>query len=162
FAMENTWGFRLGSILRLPERKEISVIVLIHNNASLIDRCIRSLKINAAKYSYEIIIVDNASSDGGAEIVRRNHPDIRVVANGRHGCASGRNLGVSVSSGKYVAFFDSDQWITSEFGFLEALELLDRHAEIGAVSWAAGWVSPRNGSLGGPIVDYLPARGTGS
>ncbi|MCC4586094.1 glycosyltransferase [Xanthomonas melonis] len=161
FLMANTWASRADAIV--PARnfgRIVSAVVLIHNNARIIERCIRSLKMHGEDYLADIIVVDNASSDGGAELVERLFPDVKVLRNAKNGCSSGRNLGAEHASGDVIAFFDSDQWITNRGCFEEALQVLDGNSDIGAVGWAAGWFSSGGEHLGGPIADYLPHRGT--
>lgn len=160
FLMSNSWASRLDAIVqpaRLPCR--ISVVVLMHNNEAIIGRCLESLRLHGACLDLEVIVVDNASQDGGAARVRRDHPEVRLVSNGRNGCSSGRNLGVAHSTGRYLMFLDSDQWLVSRSAFEEAVALLRSRPDIGAVGWAAGWFDPGNADFGGPIVDYLPDRG---
>lgn len=162
FIAANSWQSRASCLLNIEENKRVSVIVLVHNNIKIIDRFIDSLKLNGKKHIKEIIVVDNASGDGSYDYVRTAHPDVVVLANDRNGCSSGRNLGIEHASGEVIAFFDSDQWFTSSLGFLEALRILDSRPDIGAVGWAAGWLEKTEwtSTLGGPIVDVLPARGT--
>lgn len=161
FVMENCWSARLDRIIPpLQFGRVVSVIVLMHNNAKIIRRCLDSLKMHGAEYIREIIVVDNCSSDGGDELVEAEYPEVKLIRNKRNGCSSGRNLGVASATGDYLAFFDSDQWITGRGAFEEALFLLRSNSRLGAIGWAAGWFSANNESFGGPIVDYLPARGT--
>jgi len=160
FLIGNSWASRVDVLVppAAPE-KCISAIVLIHNNQSIIARCLRSLQQHGQAYLQEIIVVDNASTDGGADLVRREFPDVTVLTNPDNGCSSGRNLGVAHSSGRFIAFFDSDQWLTGRACFEEALAILTGNPDIGAVGWAGGWFSSGD-TLGGPIFDYLPHRGT--
>lgn len=161
FLMQNSWATRADAIV--PPRgfgRIVSAIILIHNNARIIERCISSLKLHGKDYLREIIVVDNASVDGGAELVESLFPDVVVVRNLENGCSSGRNLGVQHATGSVIAFFDSDQWLTNRGSFEEAVSILKSNSGIGAVGWAAGWFNAGVESVGGPIADYLPARGT--
>lgn len=161
FLMRNSWASRADAIV--PPRgfgKIVSAIVLIHNNARIIERCISSLRLHGQDYLREIIVVDNASTDGGADLVESLFPDVIVIRSPKNGCSSGRNLGVQHASGSIVAFFDSDQWLTNRGCFEEAMSILQSNSGIGAVGWAAGWFNAGIESVGGPIADYLPARGT--
>ena len=76
-------------------------------------------------------MVDNCSSDGGAEFVEKHYPDVLLLRNSVNGCSSGRNIGLQKASGKYIAFFDSDQWFMSSWGFAEAISILERDAHVG-------------------------------
>ena len=163
FISKNSWFNRLDKLLisNQPEkfRASVSAIILIHNNKNIIARCLESLLANGEHFLKEIIVIDNKSSDGGAEFVEKSFPSVKVFSNSVNGCSSGRNLGADFASGKYLAFFDSDQWFTCSFFFREALSILDKDASIGAIGWAAGWFDTTRSDLGGMITDYCPNRG---
>lgn len=158
FVSENSWLARLETLVPAVTRNDVSVIILIHNNARIISRCLETLHKHCAPYIKEVIVVDNASSDGGAEIVKQQFPDVKLIINPENGCSSGRNLGVSHASGKYITFFDSDQWFTGGSGFAEALSILESHASVGVIGWNAGWFDVTRTDLGGMIADYCPNR----
>jgi GT2 family glycosyltransferase len=161
FIMKNSWGSRLESILGVSNNigKVLSVIILTHNNADIIERVIDSLLVHGHKFIYEIIVVDNASTDNSVELLEK-YPEIVVVKNEKNGCSSGRNLGVAYSKGEFIMFLDSDQFLTSGLGLYEGLEILKANPKIGAVGWAAGWFEGTS-HLSGPISEYLPSKGMG-
>ena len=162
FISKNSWFQRLDKIMERhlfnSYKKTVSAIILIHNNKDIIGRCLETLISHCEHYLYEIIVVDNASTDGGANFVEEAFPCVRVIRNPLNGCSSGRNLGASIAQGNYLAFFDSDQWFTSSVFFDEALTILERDSSIGVVGWAAGWIDRSQSSLGGMIVDSCPNR----
>jgi glycosyltransferase involved in cell wall biosynthesis len=158
FIAHNSWFSRLQRIIELQGQQNVSVIILIHNNRQIIGRCLESLYENCSSYLAEVVVVDNASDDGGGEYVLEKFPEARLICNPVNGCSSGRNLGANHSTGKYLAFFDSDQWFTSGFCFEEALNILRCQADIGAVGWAGGWFTPNSEDMVGPVVDYFPHR----
>lgn len=160
FISQNTWGARAAAIAGSAEDKCITAVILIHNNAGIIDRCLTTLKRHGRNFLNEIIVVDNASTDTGPNIVRDNHPDVTLIMNPRNGCASGRNLGIKKAASEFICFFDSDQWFTSEFALSEPINALRANPAIAAMGWAAGWIDTHRDHLGGPIVDYLTERGT--
>ena len=57
-----------------------------------------------------IIVVDNGSSDGTADLVRSSHPTVRLVELGRNLGAAARNVGVGLAATPFVAFCDDDTW----------------------------------------------------
>ena len=80
-----------------------------------------------------VVLVDNGSSDGTAEAVRRSHPEVDLVALPHNLGAIGRNIGVGRLSTPYVAFCDDDTWW--EPGSLRrAADLLDAHPRLGLVN----------------------------
>lgn len=163
FISQNNWYARCGQIINRfsstnNQNEKVSIVVLNYNNKSVIGRCISTLITHNTRYNYEIIVVDNGSSDGSFEFLKTTfHDKILLLQNTKNGCSSGRNLGVKNAHGDFVCFLDSDQWIVSDFWLDNALKILKTKNYIGAVSWNAGWFTP--GSTTGPIVDYLPNRG---
>lgn len=161
FISENTWASRLDRLLPAaggPPR--ISLVILIHNNERIISRCLETVLRHGEGFLKEVIVVDNASTDGGAAVVEARFPTVKLIRNPKNGCSSGRNLGLRVATGDIIGFLDSDQWLTSRGSFEEAVTLLDRHPAVGAIGWAAGWFEPTHKSFAGPLVDYLARRGT--
>ncbi|WP_083868363.1 polysaccharide pyruvyl transferase family protein [Dyella ginsengisoli] len=162
YVSKGTWLNRAEQLMRADFPLSVSVVVLIHNNRKIIERCISTLLTQCGKWIREIVIVDNQSSDGGAELVEARYGSddrIKLVRNRENGCSSGRNLGVQNSSGEYIAFFDSDQWLTSASAFAEAVYILEKNPDVGTVGWNAGWFDASRDDLGGPISDYVPNRG---
>ncbi|MCW2886924.1 MAG: glycosyl transferase family 2 [Streptosporangiaceae bacterium] len=81
----------------------------------------------------EIIVVDNASSDGTAEAVRARFPGVEVVRAARNLGAPARNIGVRAARTPYVAFSDDDSWW--EPGALRrAAEAFDEHPDLGLIA----------------------------
>lgn len=162
FVSRNTWLGRTEQLIRGQFPPSVSVVVLIHNNRGIIERCIETILVHCEQWLHEIVVVDNQSVDGGAEFVEQrfgSHPKVQLVRNSENGCSSGRNLGVKSSSGKFIAFFDSDQWITAPSCFAEAVYLLESEPTLGAIGWNAGWFDASRNDLGGAISDYVPNRG---
>ena len=101
----------------------ISIIIPLYNAANTIIRCLDSVYAQTFS-SYEVVIVDDGSTDNSAELVR-HHPlyhdtdSCKMVSQQNKGAAAARNLGLSISSGKYVTFIDNDDWI--DVDYLETL-----------------------------------------
>ncbi len=136
-------------------KNNLSIIILNYNNKNIINKCIDSLLLYNNRYNYEIIIVDNQSADGSYEmLVEQYSSKIKIIRNEKNGCASGRNLGVSIAKGEYIIFLDSDQWAIYEYWLDNYLTILDKN--VGAIGWAAGWFN-KNG-YAEHIVDSFPFR----
>jgi glycosyltransferase involved in cell wall biosynthesis len=87
---------------------DISVIVPVYNTANHVEACIQGLL--GQRYSdgaCEYILVDNNSTDGSAEIVKR-YPAVRLLSQPKQGSYAARNLGLSQARGQIIAFTDSD------------------------------------------------------
>jgi GT2 family glycosyltransferase len=96
----------------------ISVIIVNWNGKDLLTECLDSLRKQTFR-DFEIILIDNGSSDGSAEFVRTRFPEVRLVLLPENlGFAGGNNAGIRVSSGQYVAFLNNDtkadpNWLSS-------------------------------------------------
>lgn len=86
----------------------VSVVVPFQNVARYIEHCLEALLSQTyPRESSEIIMVDNNSTDGSAEIVGR-YPQVRLLRQPKPGAYAARNRGVAESGGEIVAFTDSD------------------------------------------------------
>jgi N-acetylglucosaminyl-diphospho-decaprenol L-rhamnosyltransferase len=111
----------------------VSVVVITHNRRAELDRTLRRLA--ELPEQPRIVVVDNASADGTAGMVRSGHPQVTLLTPGENLGAVGRNLGVSVVDTPYVAFCDDDTWY--EPGALErAADILDAHPTLAVVTAA--------------------------
>jgi len=99
--------------------KLISIIVPAYNSAKYIQETIDSV-INQTYKNWELIIVDDCSSDNTAEIVKKKsiiYPRIKYIKNQLNfgGPAQPRNIGIKNSSGEFIAFLDSDDiWLANK------------------------------------------------
>jgi GT2 family glycosyltransferase/lipopolysaccharide/colanic/teichoic acid biosynthesis glycosyltransferase len=106
----------------------VSVVIVSYNSRDTIGQCLTSLGSPAVA---EIVVVDNASSDGTPDLVRERFPGVRVVANSENGgYAKGVNQGIRLSTGRYVLILNPD--ITVEDGAVETLaRFMDEHPDAG-------------------------------
>tara|TARA_B100001123_G_C15338872_1_gene1033930 strand:+ start:2388 stop:3371 length:984 start_codon:yes stop_codon:yes gene_type:complete len=114
---------------------KVSVVIPTYNRANLISKCIHSV-LNQTCSSFELIVVDDGSTDNTKEIVydiiEKNDAKIKYFYQENGGTYSARNLGLEKCQGKYVNFLDSDDFIMPNF--LEVLiKILDSKPELGMV-----------------------------
>lgn len=119
FAREQTWDHRVADIatalvdLPLPI---VSVVVLTYNNLHLTQACLDSLLLESDYPRLEIIVVDNASSDGTPMYLREwhsAHPEAKVILNERNlGFAAGNNIGLAAAIGDFLVVLNNDTVVT--------------------------------------------------
>ncbi len=153
FTKDNNWYKRCFDILENLSKKAVkkcapkfydnlSVIVLNHNNDKVIFRCVDTLLKYNERYNYEIIVVDNQSTDGSLEKLEKMYKktqNVKIVANSKNGCSSGRNLGVQNATKDYIVFLDSDQWVLHKYWLDNYLDIYMKTPDVGAIAWGAGW-----------------------
>ena len=110
----------------------ISVIVPVYNTEPYLERCIESIR-NQSINDIEIMLVNDGSTDTSGEICDRymkTDSRIRVIHKTNGGLSSARNAGMDASTGDYLAFVDSDDFIEYDM-YERMIEACDRHdAEI--------------------------------
>jgi GT2 family glycosyltransferase len=80
---------------------DLSVVVLSWNTVSLLADCLRSIPDGARDVAYEVIVVDNASTDGSADRVARDFPQVQLIRNTTNvGFTRANNQGLATSRGR--------------------------------------------------------------
>ena len=88
---------------------ELSVVVVSYNTRDLTRRCLRSVQEHAKGIATELILVDNASADGSADMVRTEFPEVRLIANANNrGFAAANNQAFEIARGRYVLLLNPD------------------------------------------------------
>ncbi|MDB5840133.1 MAG: hypothetical protein JWQ23_2085 [Herminiimonas sp.] len=111
-------------------RDRLSVVILTHNRALELRRTLENMLALPCRPA--LVVVDNASTDTTADLLRRDFPRVRLIAMPCNGGAAARNVAVQGVPTPYVAFCDDDSWWAD--GSLEqAVGLLDSHPRVAAV-----------------------------
>jgi GT2 family glycosyltransferase len=111
---------------------DLSVIVVSFNSAGWLRPCLESIFAHAGTCTLDVIVVDNASSDGSAELVEREFPQARVVRNENRGFAHANNRGFEISDAPYTLFLNPDTEIRTGT-FSDLLDALAARPSVGLV-----------------------------
>ena len=106
----------------------ISIVIPLYNKKGLITRTLRSV-INQTFQDFEIVIVDDGSTDGSVDVVKEiNDSRIRIISQENQGVSVARNTGIQEAKSDYVALLDADdEWFPD---FLENLiDLIEKYPE---------------------------------
>ena len=125
---------RTGASLELPIYAEpvVSIILLFYNHASMSLQCLETLALGAGTIPFEVVIIDNASTDETSELLERinNAKIIRNPAN--LGFAGGCNQAVDLAIGKYLLFLNNDVELLSN-SIKIMVDTIENGTNIGAV-----------------------------
>jgi GT2 family glycosyltransferase/glycosyltransferase involved in cell wall biosynthesis len=130
FARNNTWEARYAQILQSipPLYPKVSIIIVTYNNLKYTKLCINSIFSKTFYPNFEIVLVDNNSTDGTREyleiLAARNSHVTTILNNANEGFARANNKGITASTGEYIIFLNNDTivtrgWITRLLRHLE-------------------------------------------
>lgn len=121
-------------VVRAWERPpDVSVVIVTHDSAAFIGTCLRAVEASEFSGRIDVVVVDNASTDGTAEAVRAGFPQVRLVRpRVRGGFARNTNLGIGASRGRFVVLLNPDTALEPQA--LSVLwQTLEARPEVGAI-----------------------------
>jgi glycosyltransferase involved in cell wall biosynthesis/GT2 family glycosyltransferase len=112
---------------------EISIIIPVFNKKDLTQNCLQTLFSISARHTYEVIVIDNASTDGTHKLLREHFPACRTLTNPDNlGFAAACNQGATAARGKFLVFLNNDTIPLP--GWIDNLaETLHKHPAAGIV-----------------------------
>jgi GT2 family glycosyltransferase len=116
---------------------DVSVVIVSYNTSDVTRQAVRSVLETAGDVTAEVIVVDNASSDGSAGALRDAFPGITVIDAGHNGgYARGNNRGIAEAQGRYILVLNPDALLHT--GTLRtAVDYLDAHPDVGLLGGCA-------------------------
>lgn len=133
---------------------KVSIVIAVYNDETYIGDAIESA-LSQSLRPLEVIVVDDGSTDGTAEVLKRYEDRITIVSQDNQGPGAARNKGIGMCRGEYVSFIDSDDFIVPEKSARQA-EVLDTHPEVGLCYGICRAIDARDGRV---IKTTRPGRG---
>jgi GT2 family glycosyltransferase len=111
---------------------DLSIIIVNWNTQDLLDRCLKAIYSTLSSLSAEVIVVDNASTDGTQDFVRRDYPQVKLIVNKQNlGFARANNQGLRLAQGRYHLLLNTDAFVHQ--GALKTMvRFMDEQPEAGA------------------------------
>jgi len=132
----------------MMDTQSISIVIPLYNKSLHIARALNSVLVQTLQ-DFEIIVVNDGSTDDGAEIVRGFHdPRIRLIEQENQGVSAARNRGIRAARAELVAFLDADdEWLPNHLEVINRLRT--NHPEAGAFGTA---YLKKSGDMVHPVV----------
>lgn len=113
---------------------DVSIIIVHYNTPKLTEQCVQSVIDKTKRVSYEVIVVDNASTVHDAHELKDKFPSIKLVKSAINlGFAGGNNLGLKEAVGEYILLLNSDTVLINDAVSL-TFDYLKKHPKVGVVS----------------------------
>lgn len=147
---------------------DLAVVVVNHNAGAYLERCLRSVLAAAAGLELDVVVVDNASTDGSARVAVAAHPEVRLIETGENrGFAAGVNAGIRATDAPFVLVLnpDAEIWEGTLDGFVKVAREHPRAGAIGPLVrnsdgtvYATGRIVPQVGTAIGHafLGPFLP------
>jgi glycosyltransferase involved in cell wall biosynthesis len=134
---------------------KISVIIPVYNRMATIERAIDSV-LSQTVTPYELIVVNDGSTDGTEQILKRYSDRIIIITQGNRGVSAARNAGIKIAKGDWIALLDSDdEWLPKKMEY--AVEFIRENRQSKIFQTEEIWV--RNGKRVNPKVKHKKNSG---
>ncbi|MFK7854180.1 MAG: glycosyltransferase family 2 protein [Granulosicoccus sp.] len=136
----------MGSASSHPDTNSVSVVIPTHNRLDSVCLAIESVLVQEQAV-HQIIVVDDGSTDGTSEHLKKNYPDVVLIEQSNHGVSHARNRAIERASGDWIALLDSDdRWYPDKIA--TQINALQKNAGIRLCHCDEHWI--RNGKRVNP------------
>lgn len=113
------------------QSRQITIVIVNYNTREDIKRCLESLRDIAPRASFDVVVVDNASTDGSIAMIRESFPEVQIWVNSENlGLVKGYNQACKLTDAPYIMLLDSDTIVHD--GAVDALyQFLCTHCDVG-------------------------------
>jgi GT2 family glycosyltransferase len=133
----------------------VSVIIPTYNRWPMIAEAVESV-LEQAYRSFEVIVVDDGSTDGTKERLKKYGSSVVVISRQRSGVAASRNYGIRIAQGRYMAFLDSDDlWLPQKLTIQTSF--MEQHPEVKICQTEEIWI--RHGAKVNPKAKHAKPSG---
>ena len=110
---------------------QVSIVIVSFNGKNVLCDALTSIVKSKTEFTYEIIVVDNNSSDGTIDKVKREFPQVKIVSSGSNlGFAKANNIGIKIATGQFVLILNPDI-IFSDYVLDKMIEFMNKNKECG-------------------------------
>lgn len=142
----------------IDKNLDLSVIIPVYNYEDILEDNIKSIINQKTTYNYEVIFVDDGSTDGARDILKKyeDNPKVKLIFQKNGGIGAARNTGINNARGKYLMFIDCDDTVHDNIVEVMMTEAYDKDCDI--VMAAHNLVKERNNQVYSVIPNVYPQR----
>ena len=123
-------AYKAKSTVAVPD---MSIVLVCWNNKDYLGPCLDSLYQGGLESSFDVVVVDNGSTDGSQDMLRQQYPDILIIQNDHNvGLARASNQGIKATNGRHVLLLNNDTLVNGP-SFDAMVRYMDNHPDVGAV-----------------------------
>lgn len=139
--------------------KQLTISIISYNTKLLLKRCLKSIYQFTKGNSFEVIVVDNASTDGSAAMVTKDFPSVKLIKNRTNRWYTGaNNQALRLAQGKYFLILNSDIFLTSN-AFKKMVDYLNHHPQVGAIEpqqiYEDGQIAATGSQHNSALIDFF-------
>ena len=117
----------------MPPRPDLSIVIVNWNTREMLGGCLTSARAGLQGITAEVIVVDNASSDGSAGMVADAFPEVTLIRNAENrGFAAANNQAFELARGRHILLLNSDTLVHGTV-LADSVDYLDAHPKAGAM-----------------------------
>ena len=109
---------------------DVSIIIPVYNTEKYLKQCLESLINQKTEFKYEIICVNDGSTDNSEKILEQFSEDIQHIYIKNSGPGAARNLAIQKAKGQYLLFVDSDDYVSENFVQRMTEEAIQNNADV--------------------------------
>lgn len=111
----------------------LSIVLVCWNNKAYLDPCLKSLYDTGMRNTFDVVVVDNGSTDGSQQMLAEKYPQVRIIQNESNlGLGKASNEGIEATQGRYILLLNNDT-VVNGAAFDIMVDFLEEHSRVGAV-----------------------------
>jgi len=128
----------LESQLKVKERNveealALSIVLVCWNNKAYLDPCLESLYTTGMRHPFDVIVVDNGSTDGSQQMLAEKYPQVKIIQNDKNlGLGKASNQGIEATQGRFILLLNNDTLVNGP-SFDAMVDFLEKDPTVGAV-----------------------------
>ncbi len=115
------------------KKPKLSIVILNHNTEDLLKNCLDSIFKYKDEVSLEVIVSDNASTDGSVSLIKNKYKQVKLTQGPNTSFSNGNNRARKMVTGEYVLLLNTDTLIHKNT-FKKTVDYMDRHKDVGALT----------------------------